>query len=96
MYGLLNRAVKGRGRMRFVEDDDEVRRAIVGLPAADGWAVDRREIACRVRERRPETPVVLVSGFDLQEAQDAIEGRAAMLLKPFTITELNAATIGLL
>ncbi|MAB72178.1 MAG: hypothetical protein CMJ54_06690 [Planctomycetaceae bacterium] len=96
MYGLLNRAVKGRGRMRFVEDDDEVRRAIVGLPAADGWAVDGREIACRVRESRPETPVVLVSGFDLQEAQDAIEGRTAMLLKPFTITELNAATIGLL
>ena len=125
MYGLFNRAVKGRGRRRFVEADDQVRRAIVGLLEAEGWAVDATgratgrservdrsddvvvtdvvipgvdgwEIAPRVRERRPETPVGLISGFDFQEAQDAIEGRTAMLLKSFTITELNAATIGLL
>ena len=63
----------------------------VVIPGVDGW-----EIAPRVRERRPETPVGLISGFDFQEAQDAIEGRTAMLLKSFTITELNAATIGLL
>ena len=114
--------------MCFVEDDDQVRRAIVGLPAADGWAVDATgvgdraiealedvdwsddvvvtdvvipgvdgwEIAGRVRESRPETPVVLVSGFDFQEVQDAIEGRTAMLRKPFTITELNATIIWVL
>ena len=40
MYGLFNRAVKGRGRRLFVEDDDQVRLAIVGLLEAEGWAVD--------------------------------------------------------
>ena len=40
MYGLFNRAVKGLGRMHFVPDDDQVRRAIVGPLEADGWAVD--------------------------------------------------------
>ena len=70
--------------------DDVVVKDVV-IPGVDGW-----EIARRVRERRPETPVGLSSGFDFQEAQDAIEGRTAMLLKPFAITEINTATIGLL
>lgn len=115
----------GRGRMLFVEDDELVRRAMVGLLEADGWdveavetgdlaisslsradwsydvvvtdlaipGVDGREIGRRVHAHRPETPVILVSGCDSEEI---LEGRTAMLLKPFTIEELNAAIIGLI
>lgn len=115
----------GRGRMLLVEDDELVRRAMVGLLEADGWTVealeagdqaismlermdwsydvvvtdlslpgvDGRELARRVHERRPETPVVLMSGSDPGEA---MKGRTAMLAKPFTMAELNTAIIGLL
>lgn len=116
--------IGGRGRMLFVEDDELVRRAMVGLLAADGWdveavesgdraisllegadwsydvvvtdlaipGVDGREIARRVHERRPEMPVVLMSGCD---PQHDLEGRIATLLKPFTIAELNTAIHGI-
>lgn len=55
------------------------------------------EVAHRLRERRPQLPVLMVTGFAQSEALDAIVGdRTEILRKPFHVSELQASLGSLL
>jgi len=51
------------------------------------------EVAARMRERRPDLPVVLVSGLhdDKSDASKTFDPAFSLLPKPYTITELGQA-----
>jgi CheY-like chemotaxis protein len=53
----------------------------VSIPGSSG-----RELARHNQQHRPELPIVLMFGMDMEETD---EGRTAALLKPFTIEELE-------
>jgi PAS domain S-box-containing protein len=61
----------------------------LGMPDISGW-----EVVARIRERTPEIPVVLVTGWGTTISKDEVHrsGVAAVVHKPFEIKELLQTT----
>ena len=81
-------ATSGRLGLRLAEDTAfDLVLTDLGMPDISGW-----EVASRIRERHPQLPVVLVTGWGTTVATDAVEryGIAAVVHKPFEIRELLA------
>ncbi len=86
--GTCGRGAAAVAWLREHADQADVAVLDLGLPDIDGGA-----LVHELRSERADLPVVLVSGFAMNErAQEAIgAGGAAFLEKPFTLGELGAA-----
>jgi DNA-binding response OmpR family regulator len=83
-------AEKALGRL----DDGELPDLLisdVSLPGMPG-----PELALLLRERAPDLPVLLMSGYAAHPLPDGLVGRAAMIDKPFPTRELLAQIAALL
>lgn len=61
------------------------------MPGLDGW-----QVLQAVREQRPDLPVILASGYDLEqllEARESPERPSAFLRKPFRLSTLKEALV---
>jgi DNA-binding response OmpR family regulator len=65
----------------------------LGMPELSGW-----EVAAAIRAVRPEQPIVLVTGWaaTIEEEQLRRHNIAAMIHKPFEISEVAQVTAGIL
>jgi PAS domain S-box-containing protein len=65
----------------------------LGMPDISGW-----EVVAQIRERTPEVPVVLVTGWGTTISKDEVRrsGVAAVVHKPFEIKELVQTTMTVL
>ena len=75
------------GLAKLGEGEFDVVFTDLGMPDMSGW-----EVAAKVRARRPETPVVLVTGWGASLDEDEVRrnGIAAVVHKPFEIDHLVA------
>jgi CheY-like chemotaxis protein len=58
----------------------------LGMPEVNGW-----DVALNVRAERPQTPIVLVSGWGFQLDEETVKSRGIdlVLTKPFTIADVE-------
>ncbi len=61
----------------------------LGMPGISGWEVNRR-----IKENRPDKPVIIISGWGAQLSEDEIKTSKAdhVIPKPFTLDQIIAAT----
>lgn len=74
--------------------DDEALKAVAGLMIDLGLPdLPGEEVARRLRERRPDLPVILTTGADVTSAHASLSGGGAVgvLEKPYHFTDLQQA-----
>jgi len=89
-YEVVNAADGLEALVRFRQRIDEVRFVVLDLamPRMDGWTAFQA-----IRELRPDTPVLITSGYDEQHAlrEHTTEPLLAFLHKPYTLAEVQGA-----
>lgn len=69
---------------RFATERFDLLITDVSLPRMSGL-----ELARAVRERRPDLPVIVASGYALESARDRLGGRVHVVTKPFTGSQID-------
>jgi DNA-binding response OmpR family regulator len=77
----------------FINEGFQLVLTDIQLPGMDGW-----ELACNIKKKSPETPVIMMTGMEENQVKEEMRNGQAdcVLFKPFNLDQLMDKVYGLL